>query len=1122
MTEQLIPGERRDLAILFLDLKGFTAMSETMDHEMVHKIVGGIMQALSSVVKGHGGYVDMFEGDQIMALFGATIATENDCIRAVACGLKMFDVIREANQIFKAKGYEIGARCGISYGSVTVAPDPKGNLTAIGDEVNLTSRMESTAEVNTVQVSEHVRKEGGEHFAWEDLGEITVKGKKKPVHTFRPTGPGKVQKERWERAARVSRSPMVGREKEMEMLQSWWDRKPELNPRGGAKHFVIGIKAEAGIGKSRLVHEFIKSKGDDFILLKGQTLSYAQPPFWLWITLLWNYFGISSGDPDAKKKFEKVINGFADLEDSSPFLATLLSIPSDDPRLEHLDDKAKHQETLIGLRNLIRAIGNKDRTLIVFEDLHWLDSSSKEGIEFVLANCDIEKPLLCLCLYRPEEETTQPEVHENYIISDEINLSPIDETACKQLISFMLGSTDAGAENFLLKQSQGNPFFLEELILDMIESGSLNQTDGEWNLSTDEDNIGTPSSMSSLLHSRIDRLPSVQKEGLQHSSVIGMEFLLKMYRRLKEKLEIIGEHEEVLTALEKREFIHSLNDPDDLKYIFKHILLHNTTYDTILHHNRAILHRFAAEAIEEMFSEQLEEHWRNLAEHFEKSEVWGKAAEYLLKAADQAKEHYDNQAALELYDRLLQLVDLRPEASSPQAIVQARLGKGAVLQLTGDWQEALQEYQRAVDLTYEIEDRPLAARTLISRGALFRLRGEYDPALIDFHKSLAISEELGDKKVISESIWHIGNIDYNRGDYDCALKCFRERLSIAEESGDKQMISQAVGSIGIVLSALEEYDRAMKCYQKALFIAKELGDKLMISKVFGNTGDLFLARSDYDRALEFYQKQLSVAEELGDKRVVSRVVGNMGELFLARSDYDSALEFYQKQLSIAEELGDKQRIGMVFYDLGLVFEDCDDYDHAIEYYQKALSIGEELGDKWGISVVVGKMGSAYFETKNYERAEELLDQAIEIGRELSLKRDMMEFLPTQARLALVKHQYPQASNLCSEALTLARELKNDDLILQTEILSHKVAFTASDGAARSESAEALKTLLSKTDNEEYHAEINYELWQMHNQLGNNQEADSHHEEALKLYKTIYSKKSKYEFKKRIEEMETKD
>ena len=203
-TEQLIPGERRDVAILFLDLKGFTAMSETMDHETVHKIIGGIMQALSSVVKGHGGYVDKFEGDLIMALFGATMATENDCIRAVACGLKMFNVLREVNQIFSAKGYEIGARCGINYGSVTVAPDAADHLPVMGDEVNLASRMESTAEVNSVQITAQVKKECGDYFAWEDLGEIQVKGKKHPIHTFRPTGPGKIQTERWERAARVS------------------------------------------------------------------------------------------------------------------------------------------------------------------------------------------------------------------------------------------------------------------------------------------------------------------------------------------------------------------------------------------------------------------------------------------------------------------------------------------------------------------------------------------------------------------------------------------------------------------------------------------------------------------------------------------------------------------------------------------------------------------------------------------------------------------------------------------------------------------------------------------------------------------------------------------------------
>ncbi|MBN2587177.1 MAG: adenylate/guanylate cyclase domain-containing protein, partial [Candidatus Fermentibacteraceae bacterium] len=239
-TPALLPGERRTVAVLFLDLEGFTAMSEQLDHETLHKITSGVMGRLSRMVEFHGGYVDKFEGDRIMALFGAEMAHENDCVRAVSCAMRMVGVVQEFSAFLRDRGFAVDSRAGISFGDVTVAPDPSGHITATGDIVNTASRMEETAEAGTVQVTEDVRIAAGEHFDWEDLGLVPVRGKTGELHTFRPAGPGRRQLERWERARELSSVPFVGRTHELrtlaDILQKQSGGSYSRNRRGGARH----------------------------------------------------------------------------------------------------------------------------------------------------------------------------------------------------------------------------------------------------------------------------------------------------------------------------------------------------------------------------------------------------------------------------------------------------------------------------------------------------------------------------------------------------------------------------------------------------------------------------------------------------------------------------------------------------------------------------------------------------------------------------------------------------------------------------------------------------------------------------------------------------------------------
>jgi len=393
---ELKPGERRDIAVLFLDLEGFTSLSEQLDHEAVHDIAGGIMDALVDVTHRFDGYVDKIEGDRIMVLFGARQAGENDSIRAVSCGFMMLDTIKAANDILSDTGIPITARIGINSGPVTVAPDAIGHLTAMGRTVNLASRMEESAEADTILVPETFYEKCRDQFRWEDIGTMKLKGISNPVHVWRPTDSISLNRPRWERISTVCRSGFVGRSAELSTLrQKLLDQKSRSTGQsrlGGEKHIVVGIEGEAGIGKSRLVHEFIHQHcGDDenITVLKGQAVSYAQPPYHLWTGLIRNLLDIERDCRLDYNEFRQAIRSLSDdsdLMDSVPFLAELLSIRSGDKRLAELDSKAITLETRIAFRNLIKAMAGKGYLIVVLDDLHWINSTCRNVLEFILGN----------------------------------------------------------------------------------------------------------------------------------------------------------------------------------------------------------------------------------------------------------------------------------------------------------------------------------------------------------------------------------------------------------------------------------------------------------------------------------------------------------------------------------------------------------------------------------------------------------------------------------------------------------------------------------------------------------------------------------------------------------------
>lgn len=1003
-TVRLVKGERRNVAVLFLDLRDFTSLSEKLDHETVHSLANTVMRALADVVGNYGGYVDKIEGDRIMALFGAKRAAENDSVRAVSCGLRMLQTVEELNAILEERGIKLGVRAGISWGPVTVAPDAVGHLTATGDTVNLGSRMETSAPPDSIMVTGEVRRECGDYFTWESLGRIKVKGKREPVEAYKPLGPGEVQRARWDRASRLASSSLVGRDRELELLLGCLQRQlsdeRSLSPRGGRKHLVVGLSGEAGIGKSRLVHEFLASVAEtDAVVLRGRARAFAQQPFWLWTSLLRDYLSRGEGGYDSERAIARKTESIAAALDetaigdalvgSLPFLCSLLSVPSDDPRLEELDEQSRHRETVIAVRNFVRALGSSRRLVMVLDDLQWMDRPSQQTLSFVLSNCELKLPILALYLYRPdwrEDGSPLSGIHPNYTITEEISLAPLEQPYCRELVGGMLeGRLTEEALQFLVQRSGGNPFFLEELVLDLVECGNLYESPEGWSLSGMEE-FYVPSSLGGLIRSRIDRLPVEVRETMQHCSVLGMDFDLDLIRELHGKLGLDADAGEMLDYLVERGFLVRSDASEAGDYSFKNALIRHSAYDTLLLHNRRTLHRCAAESMQTLYPEEEVERMAPIvAMHWEKAGDTEQSIGWGLRAMKTCRKNYLNEEGLQWADKVLAMLEDRPgEGRWKRQLLDALLGKDDLLKILGRPEERERNLQRLVGEAPEQEFPADHAEVLSRMAQLYRTTGRTREALDICDRALDTARRAGARITETYILNTMGVVRSGLlGDSEEARKIMEKALELAEETGDVLNQITLLGNLGNLTLRLMDQKSAAEYCRRALELARKVGERRMEGILLGNLASLYMEGGRFERAHEYYQQALEVNRETGNRHGEGIVLGNLGILLKRQEKVDEAKECYDRALQLNIETGDLVPQARLQVNLGNLHDSLGEYEQAMSRYEAARDIAFRIGDKSTLATAEANLAAQYGRLGQAEKQEEALRKALQLYRELT-------------------------------------------------------------------------------------------------------------------------------------------
>ncbi|NIS59982.1 MAG: AAA family ATPase [Proteobacteria bacterium] len=689
-----IEGERKQVTVIFCDMEGFTLLSERLGPEEAYSVMDQVYELLIHKVHEYEGTVNEMTGDGIVALFGAPIALEDAPQRAIRSGFAIHREMARFSDKIKQERKDIRPlkmRIGINTGPVivgTLGNDLRVEFKAVGDTVNLASRMQELAEPGTTYVTEETFRLTEGLFRFEALGEKAVKGREEPVTIYRAIAPS-TRRTRFDVSAERGLTPFVGRERELELLLDGLDRSKA--GRGQA----FSIMAEAGVGKSRLLYEFRKAvANEDVTFLEGRCLSYSRGvAYHPIIDILKANFDLQEGDGDLEIR-EKVKRGLKILgtDEASilPYLLELLSVKDSGIDKIPMSPEVKKDRVIEALRGIVLK-GSEIRALIMaFEDLHWIDKSSEDHLKHLLESIPGARVLL-IFTYRPEFVHTWGA--KSY--HSQVMLNRLSNRESLMMVSHLLGTEefDKNLEEFILEKTEGVPFFIEELVKSLKDLKIIERKDDRYHLVKDIKEVVIPATVQDVIMARVDSLAEETKGLLQTASAVGREFsydLIKRVAGLAEQ-ELLSQ----LSGLKDSELLYERGIYPQSTYLFKHALTQEVAYNSLLLKRSKEIHEEIGKAIEALYPDRLEEHYELLAYHYSHSGNTDKAVEYLSQAGDRARGLYAHQEAIDYYQRSLAL--LKEQGEHEQA-ARTLMKLGLTYHNAFDFRRAHQAYEEGLIL----------------------------------------------------------------------------------------------------------------------------------------------------------------------------------------------------------------------------------------------------------------------------------------------------------------------------------------------------------------------------------------------------------------------------------------
>jgi class 3 adenylate cyclase/tetratricopeptide (TPR) repeat protein len=921
---QQFEGERRSVTILFTDVVGFTTLSEKLDPEQVFTIIEQVQQAFLAEIYTHEGWFDKFLGDGLMAIFGAPVAHEDDAVRAVRAALGMQSSLRRINdELDPALNVMLRIRIGLNAGTVVVATmgsDMKLNYTPLGDAVNVASRLQSIAEPGTVVVSRAVYEQSRPLFDFADLGAIRIKGRVEPVEIFQVSGPKRAP----ERARGIPglHAPMVGREKEEAQVRytvSQWLRAKDRR--------LALVTGEAGIGKSRLTAELKQQLPPQAaVVIEGACLAYGQSAYALFVGLLRQLFGVATdaridtAREQIRLHVQTVLGEQAQTGDVLPYLAYLLSVPmieegKPDP-IRYLEPSQLRQQIFLAVRDLLVAEARRQPLLLVCEDLHWVDSPSLDLLLF-LVNATEGSPLLFFCTSRPESQSqalTQLEragtaLGTRYLRIDLLPLSPSDASLLVEQLLVNPRLPDQFKQT-VQQRAEGNPFYLEETIRMLVDRGMIRHSENGWEPSPrlDLGGLEVPRTLQGLIMTRVDALPDEARNVLQSAAVIGRTFSKRLLHAV---LVEDGQLDSDLEMLGDLELIAPVERGTEPEFSFRHVLIQETVYSSLLHRRRERLHRRTAEAIEQLYADRLDDHLDQLAFHYHESRAFAQAFPYLIRSAERSASRYANDAAQRYYQSAIEIIPTL--TTTPEQRTNVYRGLGDVQHVVGDYDSALQSYRNSLELTRSLSEPPARQISELARkiGRVYERRGEYDESLRWLDTAVDELDRDPDSlrsvermRIYAEMGW----VYYRRGEMDKAYQWRMRSLEIGAGTDYYAEMGSAYNGLVPLFAAKGDWDRARAYATEGLRMRERIGDTEGTARCYLNLGNISVSQGDWGQAIDYNNRGLALAQRVGQTSTIFQFLNNLGYIYILRGDSRRAREFLARALPLAERSRDAHQI----------------------------------------------------------------------------------------------------------------------------------------------------------------------------------------------------------------------
>jgi class 3 adenylate cyclase len=925
-------GERRIVTFLFCDIAGSTAAASQMDPEEWAAIIHEVFELMIDPIYEYEGIVARLMGDSILAFFGAPIAHEDDPQRAILAGLKISsDMQSYVERLKRQRSVEINVRVGINTGLVMVGQvgsDLQMEYTALGDAINIAARMEQTAQPGTVQVSEDTYRLARAVFHFEELGEVRVKGKSEAIHTYRPVR---------EKARRGSlrglegvRSALVGRQDEYELLLS---AVQQLERGVGKILFLVG---EAGLGKSRLVSEVKEAAGRSgpentpdpaetpLAWYDSASLSYETgTPYGLFRRLFRSLWEISINDEKGVVR-EKIASNLEKYPlPGRPQLQlifeALLGKGSD------LDAQSIGGETF--KRGLFEAAiriweyeAARKPVILVFDDLHWSDPASVELLLQLVQLTD-RAPLMIICALRFDPDSPgwkakgELETHWPHRFI-EIRLNPLSPQESEVLVDELLDIVDlpAALRRSILNKTDGNPFFIEEVLRALIERGVVIPAEGgdhsplstRWKMAKNTDEIDIPVNLFTLLSARIDRLDENARRILQLASVIGRSFYYRILQTIHQNsLPASDGLEHELLILQQAQLIREAARLPELEYIFRHSLTQEAAYQTILHKQRREFHARVGEAIENLFAERQEEFYPVLAHHFGEAGD-PRALRYELLSGDSAFRLYAISEALAHYEHALSLAKKANPSPSPETWIHLYTRRGRAFELQNSYPDAVQTYDELYHLGLEAEDLRIQLAALVAHATAVAIPTpvqDSQKAEELSQKALSLARQLGDREAEAKILWNFMLLNNYSGHMRLGIPYGESSVELARQYSLTEQLAHSLQDLTLAYMGFGRLEDCRQALEESRSLWKELGNLPMLSENLANSSLYHTLTGSLSEAFACYQEGHQISQQIGNEWGKANNSIFIGDTYLAWGEYDLALQTIHSVITVARRLG---------------------------------------------------------------------------------------------------------------------------------------------------------------------------------------------------------------------------